>query len=423
MKLSKVLSPLRQGPFARYIAGETVSMVGTWMQFFAQGWVLTALTQKATVLGAINFASGIPMLLLTMLGGSLADRHDKRRILFCVLGAQIACALALGWLIASKGIAIWHILVAAIVLGIASAFEVPAVSALVPELVRRDQIGNAIALDRSLFHLTRLIGPAVSGALIGWYGAASAYYVNALSFLPLAAALLSIAPRVAGSADEEAKRSGGIRDGIAYVRGDAPTRSMIVLMSLTTFFVSPFLLVLMPLYSRVTLGLPAEKMGVLMAISGIGSFTGALGLLSVPHGHRATALKVAAGLIALGLGGLAASASLRLACFAIVCLALGLSATFGISNIIIQERAPDHLRGRVSAVAGLSFFGLVPFSGLLVAGTVDWIGMRHAMACAAILFAASAAVLLAGIRRLASAPFPSEARQAPSAIPPLADAK
>ena len=404
MNFSTVTAPLRERRFARYMAGETVSMIGTWMQVFAQGWVLTSLTHSALVLGGINFAAGMPMLLLTLLGGSFADRYDKRRILYAVLAVQIIGAAALGWLVAHNCILIWHVLVAATILGIAAAFEVPAVSALVPELVSREHISAAIALDRSVFHFTRLIGPALAGWLIGRYGTASAYYLNALSFFALIAALLTIGPRLIGTAEEEEGRRSGIGQGLAFVRSDGPTRTMILLMAASTLFVSPFLMILMPLYSRVTLALPSDQMGALMAISGIGSFAGSMGLLSIPHGYRALTLKCAGATVAIGLAGLAAAPNLPLACAAIVCLALGLSTTFGSANIVIQERTPNHLRGRVSSVASLSFFGLVPFSGLILSSLVDFAGMRATMAGGAICFAASVAVLLWGVRQLSSAP-------------------
>ncbi len=404
MQLSTTFAPLREKRFARYLTGEAISMVGSWMQFFAQGWVLTSLTQKAMILGAVNFSSGIPMLLLTLVGGTFADRYDKRRILYAIVTVQIACAVAIGRLVALHEIQIWHIFVTSVILGIAAAFDVPTVAALVPELVSREHISAAIALDRAVFHFTRLLGPAMAGWLIGQFGTASAYYLNALSFLAIVVALLTIGPRPIGTAAEEEQRKTGIKEGLDFVKADAPTRSMILLMSATTVFVSPFLLIIMPLYSRDTLGLPAEKMGLFMAISGIGSFTGALGLLSIPHGKRAAALKCAGAACAIGLAGLSIAPTLPIACCAIVCLALGLSTTFGIANIVIQERTPGPIRGRVSSVAGMAFFGLVPFSGLMISGAVDLLGMRPAMFSGAVCFGACVAMLLAGVKQLASAP-------------------
>ena len=377
-------------------------MIGTWMQVFAQGWVLTSLTSRAVVLAWITFAAGIPTLLLTLLGGTFADRYDKRRILFCVLLVQIGGALYIGILVMHKTVTIAHVFAAATILGISNAFEVPSTAAFVPELVTRAEISKAIAIDRVVFHFTRLVGPAVGGWMIWKFDTSSAYLLNALSFLPLMAAILTTPPREVGSRAEEEKRGGGIGEGIAYVRRDPPTRRMILLMASMTLCVSPFLMILMPLYTRQTLHLAANQMGVLMGISGAGSLAGSLGLLSIPKGHRAFAVKAAVASTVAGLCGLAWTQSLLLACVAMVLMTIGLSTCFGLSNIIIQERAPENLRGRVSAVASLSFFGMVPFSGLLISSAVDWIGMRSAMACGAGTFAFITFLLLARVRTLSA---------------------
>ena len=338
-------------------------MTGTWMQLMAQGWIMTDLTDKALMLGMVNFASGMPMLLLTLAGGSVADRYDKRKILLITQVAQIALAVLLGWLVYTHGIAIWHIIAVAVVLGISTSFEMPAASALVPELVSKPEIGAAVAVDRSVFHATRLIGPAVGGLAIGWWGVSSAFFLNALSFFALIAALLSIAPRQIGTPEEEAKRSGGIKDGFAYIFKDKFLLRLIGLMALTTVFIFPVIAVMLPLYARHALGLKAANMGLLMALSGVGPLTGSIGLLSIANDKRGTAMVAGVGGACAGLSGLAIAASLWFAASSLIVLGISISTLVGLSNIIIQERAPDHLRGRISAIAGMSFFGLMPDRG------------------------------------------------------------
>jgi len=142
----RALALLRAGAFRRYIIGSAISDTGTWMQVMAQGWVMSTLTNKAILLGMANFAAGVPTLALTMVGGSAADRFDKRKILIATQIAQIAFAIALGWLVLTNRIQIWHIIFFAALLGISIAFEMPAISALVPELVRRDEIAAAVAM-------------------------------------------------------------------------------------------------------------------------------------------------------------------------------------------------------------------------------------------------------------------------------------
>src|SRR5437899_10109782 len=196
------LRVLRSGPFRRYIIGSIISDTGTWMQVMAQAWVMSSLTNKAIVLGMVNFAAGLPTLALTMIGGSAADRYDKRKILIATQIVQIALAIILGWLVMAGRIHIWHVIVLAALLGIAIAFEMPAISALVPELVRRDQIATAVAMDRSVFHGSRLVGPSLAGLFVGWWGAASAFFANAFSFLALIVALVSLPKRVKSAPED-----------------------------------------------------------------------------------------------------------------------------------------------------------------------------------------------------------------------------
>src|SRR5438876_7635422 len=158
----RVLGP---GPFRRYIIGSAISDTGTWMQVMAQGWVMATLTSSALMLGLVNLCAGLPMLLLTMVGGAAADRFDKRKILLITQYVQIALAVGIGLLVMSGKIEIWQIFVFAALLGISNSFEMPTLSALVPELVGREQIQNAISLDRSAFPGSRVFGPALGGFL------------------------------------------------------------------------------------------------------------------------------------------------------------------------------------------------------------------------------------------------------------------
>jgi len=372
----RALALLRPGAFRRYIVGSAISDTGTWMQVMAQGWVMSTLTNKAILLGMANFAAGIPTLALTMYGGSVADRFDKRRILIATQIAQILLAVGLGWLVLAGRIQIWHILCFAALLGISIAFEMPAISALVPELVRRDEIAAAVAMDRSVFHGSRLVGPSLAGLFVGWWGAASAFFANAFSFLALIIALISLPPRVKGTAEEEEQRRSGIMEGFRYVRSDRTILSMIALIACTTIFVFPTISVMLPLYVRNILQLGPRELGWLMAVSGTGAFSGSLGLLTIARDKR---LKFMSGNV-LGI--------------ALGMFFMSLSMNFGLANTIVQEHAPPELRGRVSAVFGLSFFGLMPIAGLVVTGFSDLVGMRSALAVASVIYGITAFAVL-----------------------------
>src|SRR5436305_5058884 len=239
------------------------------MQMMAQGWVMSTLTNRAILLGLISLAAGLPTILLPPFGRSAADRLDKRKILIATQIAQIAFALGLGWLVLTNRIQIWHVIIFAGLLGISIAFEMPAISALVPELVKRDEIAAAVALDRSVFHGSRLIGPSLAGLFVGWWGAASAFFTNALSFVALILALISLPKRPIGTPEEEQQRRSGILEGFRYVRSNRIIVSLITLIALNTIFVFPAISVMLPLYVRNMLNLGAERMAGLMEISGI----------------------------------------------------------------------------------------------------------------------------------------------------------
>ena len=390
----KTLELLRAGPFRRYIIGSLISDTGTWMQVMAQGWVMSTLTNKAIMLGLVNLAAGLPTLALTMIGGSAADRFDKRKILIATQIAQIAFALGLGWLVFIGQIQIWHVIVFAALLGVSIAFEMPAISALVPELVKREQIAAAVALDRSVFHGSRLIGPSLAGLFVGWWGAASAFFANAFSFLALIIALISLPRRAVGTKEEEEKRRSGIMDGFRYVRSDRTILSMIMLIALTTIFIFPTISVMLPLYVRNVLQLGPDSMGWLMATSGTGAFLGSLGLLSIAREKRLKFMSGNVLAVAAGVFFMSRSHSFVLTACSMGVLAIALSMNFGLANTIVQEHAPSHLRGRVSAVFGLSFFGLMPIAGLIVTGFSDLVGMRTALAVASIIYGIAAFIVL-----------------------------
>jgi MFS family permease len=390
----KSLALLRQGPFRRYIIGSLISDSGTWMQMMAQSWVMSALTSKAILLGLVNFAAGLPALVLAPVAGSLADKWDKRKILVATQIVQIIFAIALGFLVMTGRVQIWHVIFFALLLGIAFSYEMPAISALVPELVKRDEIAAAVALDRSVFHGSRLIGPSLAGFFVGWWGAASAFFTNAFSFLALIIALISLPKRPIGTPEEEEQRRSGIREGFRYVCSNRIILSLIALIALNTIFVFPAISVMLPLYVRNILHLGAESMGGLMAVSGSGAFLGSVGLLSVARENRLRFMSGNVVAIALGVFVMSWSQSFLLTACAMGAIAIALSMNFGLANTIVQEQAPAHLRGRVSAVVGMSFFGLMPIAGLIMPGFSDLIGMRTTLGIASVIYGIAAASVL-----------------------------
>ena len=401
---------MRHGAFRRYIIGSAISDTGTWMQVMAQGYVMSTLTTKALWLGMANLAAGLPMLALTMIGGSAADRFDKRKILLITQFVQIALAIGIGLLVMSGKIQIWHILGFAAVLGISNSFEMPTLSALVPELVGRNEIQSGIAIDRSVFHGSRVLGPTFGGILISAWGTASAFFANALSFVALVIALFTLPPRPKTSAEEEEKRTSGIKDGFVHVAHDVPSRAMLVLIATQSVCIFPIITVMMPLYVRLILGLGADRLGFLMGASAIGSLVGSIFLIGLPREKRVPLMIACAAAVSGAIFGLSRGPSFYIATGLLVMNSLGLATNFGLASTIVQERAPDYLRGRVSAVFMLSFVGLMPIAGLGVTSLSDFIGMRTALAIAAALYGAITIFVLVRVRKQCAEPGICEAQ-------------
>jgi MFS family permease len=313
-------------------------------------------------------------------------------------------AIGIGLLVWSGQIVIWHILAFAAVLGISNSFEMPTLSALVPELVKREQIPSGIAIDRSVFHGSRVVGPTIGGILISTWGTASAFFANAVSFVALIIALLSLPPRPKGSDEEEEKRRSGMKDGFRFVANDRPSFAMIILIATQSVCIFPIITVMMPLYVRVILGLGPDRLGFLMGSSAVGSLVGSIFLIGLARERRVPLMILCALGVTGAIVGLALGPSFYVATALLVVNSLGLATNFGLASTIVQERAPDHLRGRVSAVFMLSFVGLMPIAGLGVTSLSDYIGMPKALAIAAVLYGAITIFVLLRVRKECSEP-------------------
>jgi MFS family permease len=414
------LRVLRPGPFRRYIIGSAISDTGTWMQVMTQGWVMTTLTTSAFMLGLVNLCAGLPMLALTMVGGAAADKFDKRKILLITQYVQIALAISIGLLIWSGRIQIWHIFVFAAILGISNSFEMPTLSALVPELVKREEIQSAISIDRSVFHGSRVVGPAVGGYLVSVFGMASAFFANALSFVALIIAILSLPPRLKGSTEEEEKRASGIKDGFRYVAKDKPSLAMVMLIATQAVCIFPIITVMMPLYVKLVLGLGADKLGTLMGASAVGAVVGSLFLIRLPREKRIWLMMICAIAVTFVVIGLSRAPSFYVAMGLLIVNSLGMATNFGLASTIVQERAPDYLRGRVSAVFMLSFVGIMPIAGLGVTSLSDWIGMPTALVIAAVSYGIITLLILAPVRKQCCEPLVGELETTETPAPPVA---
>ena len=385
---------MRSGLFARFMVAEFISMVGSWMQTQAQQFEVEKQASSSVEQALISAAMMAIIPILSPLGGTLADRFDKRRILFIAIFLQAVLAATAGWLVYCDALKLWHLGIMALLIGITAAFEMPAYSALLPELVPREKLAAAVAMDRSVFHAARIIGPALAGMMIAGFGRATAFFANSISYIGPLIVLLTIPKRPVGTDAEEKKRGGGFAMGWDFVKSDAPTRRMILIMAANSFFCSPFVIILLTWYGERTLHLKEWDMGWLMSLSGIGALSASMILLAITPARRLAVLRIGAAMSAISMLGLSAANGFWFAAAAICLLTFGLNFIFGIANQVVQERAPDEIRGRVSSVAAMSFVAVIPFSGILTAALETWAGMRTALIVCALAYAVVAALIL-----------------------------
>jgi MFS family permease len=382
-------SALQNPPFRRYWLSQIVALAGTWMQAVGQQLVVLSLTSSALAIGAINVVSAIPLLLFSLSGGVIADRFDRRWILMVTMSMLGVLSLVYAWLIATDRMEYWHILVIAAITGTVVAFELPAGQAFISELVPRDDLPQAIALNSASFNSTRIVGPALAATAIGALGLASAFVVNAFTLLAPIGTLarlkkfMSPRPRMA----KGSSGLGALKDGLRYVRANEGIMGLVVLQGTISFFVSPNLLVLLPLYVTDVLGGGDSWVGIMLSAMGAGSLVGSLTLLRGSRLESAAArrLRIAIAGLTIGIIWIALAQSPLMAVPGV--MIAGFAFSSGNSQIMtrIQQLAPDELRGRVLSLNMLSFNGVMPFATIGISGLSQVIGQHVVMAASAML--------------------------------------
>jgi MFS family permease len=369
------------------------------MQNIGQQLLVMKLTNSPFKLGLVATVQFLPMLLFALLAGTLVDRFPKRKVLLITQSSLALLAAILATLTCFNAVQYWHVLVLAALLGIVNTLDMPTRQSFFVELVGRDDLMNAIALNSTIFNLARIVGPAVAGLLIGWVGIAVCFYLNALSFLAVIAGLwlIDIRPATRAVSGQTLKQMlGDIRQGLSYIRFKPLLLQPLLLLALTSAFVMNFTTIL-PFYNQDVLGQGAAGYGFLMASMGVGSFAGAL--IVAARSKAGPNLKFmvggAAGMSLL----LAAEGLVSNYCAACaVLLALGFCAiTFTtLVNSTIQLNSGDHMRGRVMSVYSLVFGGVTPIGGLYagklteIAGAPVSMIVSGAIGVAAAAFAAAA---------------------------------
>ena len=370
-----------------FFAGQLVSLIGTWMQSVAQGWLVLQLTGDPFYLGLVAAAQFTPVLILGLFGGLLADGLPKRQTLIATQTSAMILAFVLFALTATGNATVGNVLIVALLLGVVNAVDMPTRQAFAVEMVGREDIGNAVALNSAVFNGARVLGPAVAGLTIGAIGISSAFLINGLSFLAVIWAYirmnddeLKAPPRLARPTTVGEVMS-HLRVGLGYVKATPAVLVPVVVIGLVATFGMNFNIVIPPL-ARDVLHVGATGYGFLMAASGVGSLIAAL---AIAFGSRNRVMIIGLGATLAGVAELvlAASGSFALAMVAMFATGIGAIGMAATANTTIQLTVPDELRGRVMSVYTTVFAGSTPFGGLLAGAMASTLGVQAAIAIGA----------------------------------------
>jgi predicted MFS family arabinose efflux permease len=390
VQLRTTFRALQHRNYRLYWTGQLISLIGTWMQSVAQGWLMHRLTSSAFMLGFLGFSQFLPVLLLSLWAGVIVDSIDKRKLLLITQSAFLVQAALLATAVSTGIVKPWMVLALAFVFGTINAVDLPARQSFVVELAGKEDLSNAIALNSGAFNVARVIGPAIAGILLATIGEAGCFWINAISYIAVIWSIwrMDLVPR-AHIRFEAARALEHMKEGVRYARSVRPLRNLLVLLGLTAGLGFQYM-ILLPVYVREILHADAKVYGLLVSAFGLGSLLSA-GWMTRQQERRDLRRNIFIGLLAaaIGMGTFAWSRALPLS------LAMGFLAGFGLilyvatTNTLIQITTEDQYRGRVMSLYTLMFVGTAPI-GALISGSI---AQRFG---APVATTVSAAVLLSG---------------------------
>jgi MFS family permease len=384
--LRLLVRAFRYRNYRLFFAGQLVSLIGTWMQMIAASWLVYRLTGSPLLLGVIGFLSQIPALLLSPVAGVAADRWDRRRIQLITQTLSMLQAFLLAWLVLGGSVQVWHLMVLSACLGVITAFDIPARQAFVSDMVeRREDLGNAIALNSTMFNAARLVGPSIAGVLVATTGEGICFLINGFSYLAAIAALLLMTTTRREPGSRIANVHTHVLEGFSYAWRFAPVRHILALLALVSLVGLPYT-VLLPIVARVILGGGPETLGFLVASSGIGAVLAGLYLAS-QRTVIGLCLRVAvsAVIFSIGLILFAYSDSFFLSLGLMMIEGFGMMILMAGSNTLIQTLVDEDKRGRVMSLFAMTFLGMTPFGSLAAGWLAGVIGVVGTLACAGVL--------------------------------------
>jgi len=374
-QLRSIARALRYRNFRLYFVGQSVSLIGTWMQRIAVGWLVYRLTDSAFLLGVVGFAGQIPIFVLAPFAGVLADRWNRHRLLILTQVLAMMQAFVLSYLVLTGTVMIWHIVVLSLVLGVVSAFDIPVRQSFMVEMIEeKTDLGNAIALNSSMVNGARLLGPSAAGLLIATVGEGMCFLINGLSYLAVIASLLLMRLVHENLRAQKSRAWHDLREGLKYVYGFEPIRDIILLLALVSLMGMPYS-VLMPIFAKDVLHGGPGALGFLMGGSGVGALAGALYLASrrgvLGLGKM---IPIGAGIFGLGLLVFALSRNFFWSLTLVTAVGFGQMVQLATSNTLLQTMVDDDRRGRVMGFFTAAFVGMAPIGSLLAGALASVIG-------------------------------------------------
>ncbi len=374
--LANIFRALRHRNYRLFFIGQGISLVGTWMQQVAMSWLVYSLTNSALLLGVVAFSGLFCTFVLTPFAGVLVDRMNRRRILVVTQSLAMVQALSLAAVVLSGSAAVWNLVILSMSLGLINAFDMPTRQSFVLDMVPdREDLGNAIALNSSLFNAARLIGPSVAGILVAAVGEGLCFLINGISFIAVIACLLAMKITLPEVKVQHGDFFKGMKEGIGYAWGFPPIKYIILLLALSALVAMPYP-VLMPVFVKEVLQGGPNTLGFLMSAAGVGALAGAVYLASRQNVLGLEKIIVfstcsfAAGLILLSFA--------NILWVAMACMALtgyGMVVQLAASNTVLQTIADDDKRGRVMSFFIMSFMGMAPIGSLLFGAMASIIGI------------------------------------------------
>ena len=368
---------LRNRNYRLFYFGQTISLSGTWMQTIAQAWLVLQLTNSKIALGTVTMLQFLPITIFVLFAGVIADRVPKRKFILVTQTLAMSQAIALAALVWSGQIQLWHVYGLALVLGLANAFEQPTRQAFVVEMVGKDDLLNAVALNSGMFNAARLMGPAVGGLVIATAGVKGAFLLNGISFLPVIAGLMMMNPAGFYAMNKQVGRRvnplAELHEGLAYAFRTPAVLLIVILVAIIGMFGYNFT-VMLPLVDRFVLGRGAAELGFLTAAVGLGALSSALLLASRKAATKFTLFAGAAAFAAL-LGAVALSHWYYVTLPILLFLGMASTAFGTTANTSLQLATPDHLRGRVMALYMLLFAGSTPIGAFFTGFVAEHLGV------------------------------------------------